>query len=247
MTPNPYQGLLIAIGGIDGSGKSELANHLETRLRCDYGAVHLLRTKEPNKESFWGKKIYTDLADKRQFAKHKVNPFGFQAWYAQDSREHLCGKIVPFLSCENDLISRPNRGVVVLTDRFRESMCYGATYVIDVENSIIVDELKELRQMNIGIIGEFFIWPDLTIILDLETEKAIENLLKKGRELDGHENQIKLEGVKRNYREMVGMSRYFPNCVLVNNDADSILPAVTEAERHIRIIIEEKGWQGIKK
>jgi len=204
MIPNPYGGIFIAFGGADGCGKSHFFDLTAQKLRLQGNNV--ITTKEPNKNGFWGKKIYEDLY--KENGVHITNPIGFQKWYACDSRQNLVKTIIPALK----------KDFVVLTDRFRMSCCYGVTARMDTENSRIKEELLRLVQINESILQEYFIWPDLYIVFDVSTKTCIERLKKKGRELDGHENEKRIEIVRRNY---LLFTELFPvNCCVVDNERD---------------------------
>lgn len=204
MIPNPYDGIFIAFGGADGCGKSYYLDLIAKELRSQRNKVFI--TKEPNKNGFWGKKIYGDLYKENGI--HVTNPVGFQKWYACDSKENLKKNIIPALK----------NNYIVLADRFRMACCYGVTTGINTEQRAIKEELLRLIQINESILQEYFIWPDLYIVFDASPATCIERLKKKGRKLDGHENEIKIEIVRRNY---LLFTEFFPhNCCVVDNERD---------------------------
>lgn len=195
MIPNPYPGIFIVFEGIDGCGKTAQLNRV-------YGWMQTLdilkyrnkvKAKEPGKERYFGKKIYADLADGSQTALHKSGLHDFQAWYACDSKVNLREHIIPALK----------DGSIVLCDRFRPSMVYGAQ---------TPGEISELMTMNRQIIGEDFIWPDLILIFDLAVNTALKRLKEKNRDLDEHEKYEVLKRVKINYQFF---ARFY-HCRIVN-------------------------------
>ncbi len=201
MIPNPFPGCFIAFEGIDGCGKSEQFKMMVVYLRTIFekemkkiGKCFVVKeTKEPGKERFWGAEIYRDLH--KTDGLHKTNPFGFQAWYARDSKENLRKNIIPSLEC----------GCTVLADRFRPSMVYGARFSY---------ETMALMLLNQAIIGEDFIWPDAIFIFDIAVKTAVERLKQKGRILDGHENEkTLLERVRHNY---LAFGATYPNCHVID-------------------------------
>lgn len=198
MIPNPHPGIFIVFEGIDGCGKTVQMNHVYGWLKTlnDLRHHYTLKTKEPNKEKPFGKKIYTDLANTTPDALHKNNPFGFQTWYACDSKENLRDVVIPALTHDD----------IVLCDRFRPSMVYGANNFGDI---------SKLMTMNCEIIGEDFIWPDLILIFDINANKAVERLKKKGLKLDEHEKSEVLTRVRRNYMHF---AQVYPSCEVINAD-----------------------------
>lgn len=196
MIPNPYPGIFIVFEGIDGCGKTTQFNRVYGWMQTLEIAKHhdILKAKEPGKEKFFGKKIYADLADKNPTTLHKSNPHGFQSWYACDSKENLRENIIPALKA----------GSVVLCDRFRPSLVYGAKGP---------GEISDLMVMNKQIIGEDFIWPDLILIFDLAVNTAIRRLKEKNRDLDEHEKHGVLNRVRHNYQHF---GKVYPNCQIIN-------------------------------
>ncbi len=220
MIPNPFPGCFIAFEGIDGCGKSRQFEKVANFFRDDYEkappqifkSIVVQGTKEPGKERFWGAEIYKDLY--RADGLHATNPFGFQAWYACDSKENLREVIIPALRC----------GCIVLTDRFRPSMVYGAR---------TFSEIPALMLLNQAIIGEDFIWPDVIFIFDVTIETATKRLAQSGKLLDGHENRkVFLEQVRDNY---LNFGTTYPNCHIINGERspeeifDEILSVAIEA------------------
>ncbi len=198
MIPNPYLGSFIVFEGVDGCGKTVQLNHtfgwmrtLDTLRHCE-----IIKTKEPNKEGIFGKKIYAGLADKSPDALRTKDPHAFQTWYACDSKENMKNIVIPALKC----------GSIVLCDRFRPSMVYGAKGP---------GEISELMTMNCEIIGEDFIWPDLILIFDLAVDTAIKRLKEKNKELDEHEKHGVLNRVRTNY---LYFAKIYPNCRIINAD-----------------------------
>lgn len=194
--PNPYPGIFIVFEGIDGCGKSEQLKRTYGWLNSNDSPLRHCRieqTKEPNKSRHYGKKIYQDLADRSEQALHKRDPHAFQTWYARDSKEHLAELVIPSIQAAS----------VVLSDRFRPSMVYGAQEPA---------EIPILMARNREIIGEDFIWPDLVIVLDIAVDAAIGRLKEKNRELDEHEKSEVLHRVRQNYLHFALM---YSNCHVV--------------------------------
>jgi dTMP kinase len=208
MIPNPYPGCFIVFEGIDGCGKTEQLQRVTAWLRKLTGQKTVIETtKEPGKERFFGSKIYQDLHTPGGL--HKTDPFRFQMWYACDSKEHLVKKVIPALQIEN----------IVLSDRYRPSMVYGAR---------TPEDINRLMQMNQMILGEHFIWPDKILIFEISVPTAIERLSKKGKIFDGHERRQVLEPVSWMYREF---ALKYSNCQLIDAErpADAVFEKVKAA------------------
>ena len=96
-------GFLIAIEGIDGSGKTTLAAALGERLCYGVGTVQL--TKEPTRGR-WGMRLRDSAASGR------LTPQDEADFLIRDRREHVDGLIAPALA----------RGECVILDRYYPSM-----------------------------------------------------------------------------------------------------------------------------
>jgi len=211
MIPNGLPGAFIVFEGMDGCGKTTIFEMLSRLLRHDprYRAqgsmglsenlivtsttkpIEIVETKEPGKDRIWGGRIYEELP--KPVGVHTLDPFGFQKWYALDSAENLETVIVPGLRL----------GKVVISDRFRPSMVYGAQSFKDIQGLMHMTEI---------IIGRHFIWPDLILIFDVPLGVAAKRLAKKGRPIDQYEQGPVLERVRRNYRFFADN---YPNCHVI--------------------------------
>ena len=190
MIPNPYLGKFFAFEGPDGCGKSIQIQKTYNWLSSTFKAV--VKTKEPNKNGEWGSRIYEEL--NKQSGLHISDSFGFQRWYACDSKINVRKEVIP----------RLRAGCTILSDRYRPSLCYGA------KNK---DDIRKLMIMNERIIGEDFIWPDAVLIFNVDTETCIERLRKKGRKLDEYEKLEILKRVRDNYLDFATMYR---NCYVID-------------------------------
>ena len=226
MIPNPYNGKFIAFEGMDGSGKSKQLEMTEKWLRTLRQTPHrnfVVKTqKEPGKDRFWGKRIYEELDPKTTTGLPVTNLYGFQSWYAKDSKSHM-----------PDTIRFLEVGSVVLMDRYRLSMVFGIPQLSTADARI--ETLTKLMQLNQMIVGEHFIWPDASFIFDVSVETAIRRLKAKFKEagrgdFDEHEKADKLEIVRSNY---LLFARTYPNCHVI--DAEGTPEEVFEK---IKSIIE---------
>ena len=96
-------GFLIAIEGIDGAGKTTLANSLAEQL--GHGGAVVTVTKEPTRGP-WGMRLRESAATGRMTAEEEANLL------IKDRREHVTGLIGPALA----------RGECVVLDRYYPSM-----------------------------------------------------------------------------------------------------------------------------
>jgi dTMP kinase len=223
MIPNPYSGAFFALEGIDGCGKSTQADKLVEWVNNLYPIadpmgrnIEAMRSKEPDKEGLYGREIYNDLYVLKGL--HVINPFGFQRWYACDSKDTMQKKVIPAL----------NAGVVVVSDRYRPSMVYGAR---------AKEEIAELMRINEAILGEHFIWPDAVFIVDTPEDIAIERLNKKGRVLDDHEKSRFLRDVRAYYG---AFAMKYPKCHMI--DGSQSIDEIFDDIRHkAEIVLKTKG------
>lgn len=192
MIPNPFLGKFIVFEGPDGCGKT---TQLVKTYDWLYGLkLSVVKTKEPNKSGFWGSRIYEELA--KPDGLHQTDPFEFQKWYACDSKINLRENVIP----------RLRAGCIVLSDRYRPSLCYSAKNLA---------EILALMEMNEKIIGEDFIWPDAVLIFVVSVKTTMKRLKEKGAVLDNHERIEVQKRVGKNYPKF---AVNFSNCHLIDGE-----------------------------
>ncbi len=176
MQLNPYPGLFIAVEGMDGAGKETQAINICLWLK-QRGFV-VVKTQEP-----WqglGSKTYEQL-DRIVYKKiEKRSSEEIQYIFIDNRREHLKQEIEPNLAA----------GIAEVTERYAFStVAYGAA----TSNKPMQTFLD--KQQN-------FLFPDLTLILDLSVEVAIDRL-----PLERHlfERKDVLSKVRNNYLTLAGM------------------------------------------
>jgi dTMP kinase len=149
------RGILITFEGIDGCGKSTQIHLLERYLQDRRYAV--VRTREPGGTEL-GRKIRSALLDG---PKGSVEPIAELLLYAADRAQHVRQVVLPALE----------EGRVVLSDRFYDATTVYQGYArgFDLE---LVERLNELATGGLT--------PDLTMLFDLEVEKGLERLAKRG-------------------------------------------------------------------
>lgn len=155
--------MFITFEGIDGVGKSTqldlLQGWLESRGR------EVIRTLEPG-----GTELGQEIRHLLLHRKGHVAARAEALLYAADRAHHVATKIRPALA----------EGKVVLSDRyFDSSVAYqGAARELDVE---------EVRNISLWAVDNLI--PDLTVLLDLDAQAAIQRRNKTGTEPDRLERE----------------------------------------------------------
>ena len=155
--------MFITFEGIDGVGKSTQLDLLQQWL--EGRGREVIRTMEPGGTEL-GKEI-------RHLLLHRKGDVAARAealLYAADRAHHVATKIRPALA----------EGKVVLSDRyFDSSVAYqGAARELDVD---------EVRNISLWAVDNLI--PDLTVLLDLDAEAAIQRRNKTGTEPDRLERE----------------------------------------------------------
>ena len=155
--------VFITFEGIDGVGKSTQLDLLE-RYLTDAGH-EVIRTMEPG-----GTDLGQEIRHLLLHRKGEVAPRSEALLYAADRAHHVATKILPALEA----------GKVVLSDRyFDSSVAYqGAARELEVD---------EVRDISLWAVGGLI--PDLTILLDLPADVAIQRRNKTGVEPDRLEKE----------------------------------------------------------
>ncbi|WP_187976800.1 dTMP kinase [Mycetocola sp. JXN-3] len=144
------RGLFITFEGGDGSGKTTQAELLDAWLHESGAAT--LRSREPG-----GTEVGEQLREIVLHHRGEISSRAEALLYAADRAQHIDTKIRPALE----------RGEIVLQDRYIDSsLAYqGAGRALGIE---------EVRALSVWASGD--LWPDLTILLDLDPESARERL-----------------------------------------------------------------------
>ncbi len=162
--------MLITIEGIDGTGKSTLVRNLK-ELLSDLNPVF---TREPG--STWiGEVVRRGIAE-------NINPVSEALLFTADHAAHLETLVKPELK----------NGRLVISDRFADSRY---AYQASTLRGILPDPMRWIK----GIHEGWTIVPDLTFLLVIPVDDAIERLK---RDRDHHEHfecMTTLEEVKNNY------------------------------------------------
>ncbi len=173
MKANKYSGRFIVFEGLDGSGQSTqvklLAEFLEKR------GYKVLKTKEPTKDSKFGKKI-RKILDKEK----RISPKKLQKLFSKDRAWHLKKIIIPALK---------ERKIVISDRYFFSSFSYGITDGVG---------LKELITLN-----KKFLLPDLVFFLDVSPEICVQRIERRGEEKTLFEEKEILKKVYENYKKVL--------------------------------------------
>jgi dTMP kinase len=163
------RGLLIAIEGIDGAGKTTQANLLAQELGKNGYSV--LSLHEPTNGK-WGQKI-KDLANN---GRHRTSPEDETELFYQDRWEDVKNNIKPALD---------EKKVIVMDRYYFSNVAYQSERGLD-------PQLIEKKNAAIAPV------PDITIILDLEPEVSLKRIIHKRNGTPNHfEKKEKLEIIRQ--------------------------------------------------
>ncbi len=197
--------MFITFEGIDGVGKSTQLDLLQTWLEGRGSEV--VRTLEPG-----GTELGQEIRHLLLHRKGDVASRAEALLYAADRAHHVATKIRPALA----------EGKVVLSDRyFDSSVAYqGAARELDVD---------EVRNISLWAVDNLI--PDLTVLLDLDAQAAIQRRNKTGTEPDRLEREKVdfFERARAQYLELAKEPRF-----LVINATLSI----DEIQQRIRARVE---------
>lgn len=199
---NPYTGILIAIEGIDGSGKTTQVKAIASILRKQGKRVFV--TKNPTNG------IVGRLIRKILNGKIHVSPVSFQYLYSAD-RQLQQEEIIPHLK----------RGEIVITDRyFWSAVAYGLS---DKKGKYSNADMLMAAHSILSMYHQQIV-PDYTFYLDISVEIALIRLAATGKH-DIYEKREKLETIKREYQSLI--TRFKDEFIVM--DATQNLKEVTES------------------
>ena len=166
-------GLLIAIEGIDGSGKSSLAKNIQKALAQEF-AIEL--TKEPG-----ATKLGRELREILQTQKDPVTAKAEFLLFAADRAQHFDTFILPSLK----------EGKIIISDRMGDSsICYqGYGRGLDIETIKEINNWATSKKT-----------PDLIIFIDIDVEEAFRRINKRNYDLTTFEEKNFLEKVRYGFK-----------------------------------------------
>jgi dTMP kinase len=180
------RGFFIAFEGIDGTGKTTMANILKERLESlGYSVVMY---KEPTNETEAGRKIRASYIDGRATLEQELE------WFIEDREWNVTTRILPALA-ENK--------IVFLDRYFFSTACYQG---VRKDNDWI-----SILKLN----REKFPEPDLTIIFDLNVQVAIKRIMRDRENANTFEGMQYLRDVRALFLEMFQLDT-IGNYLLIN-------------------------------
>ncbi len=197
--------MFITFEGIDGVGKSTQLDLLQTWL--EGRGSELVRTLEPG-----GTELGQEIRHLLLHRKGDVASRAEALLYAADRAHHVATKIRPALA----------EGKVVLSDRyFDSSVAYqGAARELDVD---------EVRNISLWAVDNLI--PDLTVLLDLDAQAAIQRRNKTGTEPDRLERE-KVEFFERARAQYLELAKE-PRFLVVDANL-----SIDEIQQRIRTRVE---------
>ncbi len=215
MKKNPKQGIFITIEGPDGCGKSTQADVLVAFLKAKNHSVTL--TREPGGCSI-GEEIRGILLKPRgqQNLSNETELFLFAAARAQHVRE----TILPAL----------DRGNIVVASRFIDATTAYQGY----GRGLPIESIHDVNKFATGGLK-----PDLTIILDIDSEKGIHRARGVNEETPvGEIDRIESESIEFHKRVRKGYLEIVENeperCILIDSDRP-----ISEVSKDIKNCITE--------
>lgn len=184
----------IVFEGIDGSGKTTQAKLFAERLRKDGRSV--LETREPT-NGVVGKLIRSMLT--KQHANWDYDWKAMSLLFSADRAAHVSNVILPMLAA----------GADVVCDRYiLSTVAYQVTAAVQKEygpprgggydraaREFFVDWMRDVCRM--------FPKPDLTIVLSLSVELAMERLAERGTAAEHYEVPAALQGASEVYESAI--------------------------------------------
>lgn len=200
---NPYPGKLIAIEGIEASGKTTQAEIVAEVLKRDH---KVFQTKNPT-ESFVGDFIRKSLLA----GKVRIPPISLQYLFSADREIQ-----------QQEIVERLKKGEWIVTDRyFWSSVAYGAADIdTDYENFINLS----LTAFSLLSMYHQFVVPDTTVFLKISLEDALKRLSGSKKHTEIYDNDEMNRKVKKGYEWLLAK---FPKEFTIIN-AEQPVEKVTE-------------------
>jgi len=176
---NKERGKFFVLEGIDRCGKGTQLQKIWPWLYAHTGGLINCGSEPTDDFNPIGKKIRAILEHREP----APEPFEFQRFYVLDRAQDLFCRIAPALA----------RGHVVLRERYALStIAYG----------MLNEPMQKLLDLHYEVIGKQMIWPDLTILLDIPPETAMERLAVSGSVPQFFEKTEKLRKMRENYLQL---------------------------------------------
>ncbi|OHA50772.1 MAG: dTMP kinase [Candidatus Terrybacteria bacterium RIFCSPLOWO2_01_FULL_40_23] len=210
---NSYPGIFIVLEGIDRSGKHTQGEFIQSYVNGLGFKAYF--TQEP----WWGEMNADDDLLKKVIKREESADYAeIQKLFIDNRARHLEHEIIPYLK-------NGSENVVICERYFLSTLAYGPA-----TGGGNFEELWKAHELTPN-----FIFPDLTLIIDISAEEAVRRLDKKA---DVFEESIILEKVRQSYLSLAIM---FDNVKTVIIDgAKSPEEVFASLKPHIEKIIKEK-------
>jgi len=186
------RGKLIALEGIDGSGKATQAKRIQDLLMSK--GKEAIVTGEPVYESATGKMIKEILN-----SDEKYDSFSLQLIYSLDRSMHVSTLIEPALG----------NGTYVIADRY-----FMSTIAYAIATGVKGEQLDALKKVN-----STFPYPDFVFILDVDADESAKRLISRsaseGRKVDRFEKIDFLNKVRNIYQKF---QNEYKNTKIINGN-----------------------------
>lgn len=212
------KGILITLEGVDGSGKTAVANALYDCLKQKN--INVIKTREPGGNKI-AEQLRNIILDKENAG---MNPMTEVLLYQAGRVEHMEEVIRPALE----------KGVIVICDRFTDSTIAYQYYGRKKEAGFTEDDLKFMEELNLrcGCV------PDLTFILDVSetTSKARMNSREEKDRFDDESDDFR-RSVRNGYMEIANKN---PKRVKVINGETSVNNLVNKIMEYVNKVLKEE-------
>lgn len=203
------RGCLIALEGIDGSGKSTQAAYLYERLKKE--GIRCELTMEPT-----GSPIGSLI---RQILKREIRTDNrvIAGLFVADRLDHL-------LNEENGIAAKVDAGMTVITDRYYfSSYAYNS---VDMPMEWVIGANKPSSEI---------LRPAVNLFIDVEPDVALERIARNRQHVELFETKERLRLVRENYRKAFRLLENEEHCVIIdgNRPQEEIAGSVWEAVRGI--------------
>lgn len=203
------RGRLIALEGIDGSGKSTQAAHLYERLQKE--GVRCELTMEPTNSPI-GTLIRRILKGEMRTDNRVI-----AGLFVADRLDHL-------LNEENGIAAKVDAGTTVITDRY-----YFSSYAY---NSVDMPMGWVIRANEPS---SAILRPAVNIFIDVEPDVALERIARNRQHAELFETKERLKLVRENYQKAFHLLEEKERCVIVdgNRSEEEIAQSVWEIVRRL--------------
>ena len=211
-------GVLITLEGIDGSGKTTVANSLTRNLPRAHPKKRFLFTSEPtNGEA--GKILRSHLVARNSMISEKISQAKRMeelCLFMADHADHLARIVIPGL----------DEGAIIISDRYADST---AAYQGVTLRGIVPKPLNWIRE----VYASWNVVPRLTLFFSIKPENAILRLRSR-ENMEKFERLDFLNEVDQNFRKIIAME---PNrFVIVDSEMETDLVAEKALEAILEVI-----------